>query len=352
MSRSPWHALLFTALTLAGCATPSPRQADNSSGATQVFAACETQHEITAPNPKYPWTPKAIRLTSQKLAPGVFAVYDSEAEAHEAAGIPAATSGGFVIGDEGVLLVESMINRQLFCQFIRLVRQETDKPIRYVVNTSHHGDHSYGNFFLPQGVHVVQHERTAAFIAHHFAEDVAFMTGAFGADQGFDEIRPVAADILVKDSGWSVDLGNVTVEARYQGFGQTEGDLFVWVPSAKVLWTGNPLIAQPPAIPWLLDGHAHEVRQTLAAVQASLPSDAIVVPGHGRPSNPQLFDFSIRYLDALQSQVRVAVDHHRSLEQTVSDVSLKDFQGYALWGWIHTQVNVPKTYAEASRPSP
>src|SRR5262249_16907208 len=151
-------------------------------------------------------------------------------------------------------------------------------------NTSSHGDHSNGNAFLPAGVHIVQHERTAAYIAEHFADDMVFMTEHFGADQGFDEIVPVAADILVgADKPFSVDIDSVVVQARYHGFAQTGGDLFVWVPKAHAAWTGNALLAEAPAIPWLLAGHAEEVGITLADVKASLPDNAVVVPGHGRP---------------------------------------------------------------------
>ena len=49
------------------------------------------------------------------------------------------------------------------------------------------------------------------------------------------------------------------------------------------MWTGNALTAEAPALPWLLMGGAAEVSETLKAVQASLPEEAIVVPGHGRP---------------------------------------------------------------------
>ena len=146
---------LATASLTAGCgdsASPAP---------AQTFDACTTPVSLTAPNPAYIWTPNSIRLVSQRLAEGVFAVYDSNAPSHSAAGIPSATSGGFVIGDNGVLLVESMINRQLFCQMVALVKKETDKPVTHVINTSSHGDHSYGNAFLPAGVHIVQHQRTA-----------------------------------------------------------------------------------------------------------------------------------------------------------------------------------------------
>lgn len=312
----------------------------------QVFEACEQEFVVTEPNPAYPWTPNAVQLVSEELHPGVFAVYDANADVYGPAGIPLATSAGFVIGDEGVLLVETMINRQLLCQLVGLVREQTELPILYAVNTSYHGDHSYGNAFLPAEVQVVQHERTAEVIATHFEDDVAFMEANFGADQGLDEVTPVEPDIAVDDGGWSVSLGSVTVEAHYYGFGQTEGDLFVYVPEAQVMWTGNPLIAEAPAIPWLLDGHAEQVEQTLAAAQASLPGEATVVPGHGRPVTPDGFDFSIDYLEAMVDGVEDAHQDGLSVEETVATVTLEPFQGYALWDWVHSALNVPVTYAE------
>jgi glyoxylase-like metal-dependent hydrolase (beta-lactamase superfamily II) len=327
------------ALTLAACTTAEP--------APQEFRACEG-HEftITEPNPKLVWTPNAIRLTSEQLAPGVFAIYDDNSAEHGPAGVPLATSGGFVIGDDSVLLVESMINRQLFCQAVELVKAQTDRPIRYVVNTSSHGDHTFGNAFLPDDVEVVQHARTAEFIAANFVEDVEFMKANFGEDQGLDEITPVAADIRVGDEGWSVDLGGKTVEARYYGFAQTPGDLFVWVPDAKVLWTGNAFVAEEPALPWLLAGQGEAAEVTLHAVQDALPSGSIVVPGHGRPLAPAGMNFYLDYLGAMIAGVRAAVEGGLTLEQTVAAVTLEEYQGYGLWGWIHQQVNVPNTYGE------
>lgn len=316
--------------------------------APQTFAACQTPITLTATNPKYIWTPNAIKLTSQELAPRVFAVYDASATKNSPAGVPLATSGGFVIGDDGVLVVESMINRQLFCQLVGLVRAQTDKPIRYMVNTSSHGDHSYGNTFLPPEVQIVQHQRTAEYIAASFAEDVAFLTMNFGSDQGLDEVRPVAAHIQVRDGEtWGADLGGIRVEARYHGFAQTGGDLFVQVPSAKVVWTGNPLIAAQPAIPWLLAGHAKEVSATLAQVRASLPPGTIVVPGHDHPLGVDSFGFSIDYLNTLVSEVDSSVQQGRTQQETVAAVKLEPFnKGYDIWDFIHSAVNVPNTYSE------
>ncbi|MFV8750540.1 MBL fold metallo-hydrolase [Nannocystaceae bacterium ST9] len=344
MTRSINRFGLALFVLAAGCAREDHEPDEG--GEVQTFAACEGEFELAAPDPALPWTPTAVELISDELAPGVFVIYDANADEYGPAGVPLATSGGFVIGDEGVVLIETMINRQLLCQAVGLVRAETDLPIRYAINTSYHGDHSFGNAFLPDEVEVVQHERTAAHIREGFADDVAFMIANFGTNQGIEEVTEVAADIEVDDAGWSVDLGGVTVEARHYGFGQTEGDLFVYVPQAKVMWTGNPLIAEAPAIPWLLDGHVHEVGETLAAVQASLPSDAIVVPGHDRALSVSDFDFSLDYLDALQAEVQVAIEAGLSETETVEAVTLEPFQGYALWDWVHRVLNVPVAYAE------
>lgn len=337
--------LLIAAMFL-GCqneTTPS----SSANNEAQSFPACENvTFEVTAPNPNLVWTPNSIKLVSKQVAPNVFAVYDSNAESYGPQGIPLATSGGFVIGENGVLLVETMINRQLFCQFINLVQAQTDKPVTHVINTSSHGDHSFGNAFLPSGVHIVQHEATATYIAAHFAEDVAFMEANFGSDQGLDELKPVAADIIVKAEPFSVDLGGITVKAQYHGFAQTGGDLFVEVPSAKVVWTGNPLIGEKPAIPWLLDGHAEESAMTLATVQAALPPGTIVIPGHGQPMGVDGFDFSVNYLETMIGEVQTAVDMGLSEQDTVTQVSMEPFQGYKIWGWVHSQVNVPAAYKE------
>ncbi|MCB9543746.1 MAG: MBL fold metallo-hydrolase [Myxococcales bacterium] len=337
------RTLLYAALTLtatAGCGSEDtpPRQA---------IPACDGfEATYVDPNPANAWTPNAIRLESQKLADNVFAIHDTRAPAP---GVPLATSGGFVIGADGVLMIETMINRQLFCQAVALIREQTDKPILHAINTSHHGDHSYGNAFLPEGVEVIQHAATAAFISDHFDADVAWMSQNFGADQGLDEVTPRAADILVDATGHTIDLGGgVRVEARYHGFGQTHGDLFVWSEDARALWTGNPLVSPAPGIPWLLDGHATEVRDTLTAVRAALPDGARVVPGHSAVTDAAGFDFSIAYLDALIDGVQDSIDAGLTLDETVAAVTLDDFRGYALWDWIHVTVNVPATYAELS----
>ncbi len=105
----------------------------------------------TPEDPALIWTPSSVVLVPKEIAPSVYAVYPDDAPTKNEAGIPVATSGGFIVGDNGVLVIDSMINQKLAKQMIALVREVTSKPILYVLNTSYHGDHSYGNQFFPKG---------------------------------------------------------------------------------------------------------------------------------------------------------------------------------------------------------
>ena len=330
-------------LIFIGCSDDETR-----SPVAEIPAACLDAFEITPEDPALIWTPNATVLTSEELAPDVFAVYSSDAAEKAPQGVPLPTSSGFVVGDDGVLVIDSMINRQLACQLIGLVREQTDKPIRYVVNTSYHGDHTYGNYVFPESTTIIHHERTKAYIEANFAADVAFMEQNFGADQGIDEVVPRTADVTVDDKGMMLDLGNRTVELQYFGFAQTDGDLFVWLPDVGVMWTGNPLIAEKPAIPWLLDGHLEESITSLTAVHDFLPDNARLVPGHGRPVTPTSLRHSLNYLETLRDQVKGAIDEGLSQAETVERITMDDFAAYAIYGWVHPQVNVPNAYAELS----
>jgi cyclase len=179
-----------------------------------------------------PWDAARVNLTSKELAPGVFAVMPDDVLAKDHVG----TTGGFVIGERGVLVIESMLNGDLASQLIGLVRKVTTKPIRFLVNTSYHGDHAYRNYLFPENAVVIQHPATKNYMEDHFEEDRRFMIGLMG--KGIERVQARTADIVVPEM-LGVDLGGRTVEVRHFGFAQTPGDLVVWVPGAKVLWVGN-----------------------------------------------------------------------------------------------------------------
>lgn len=286
-----------------------------------------------------PWDAASVNLTSKEMAPGVFAVLPDDVFSKD----HVATTGGFVVGERSVLVVEAMLNGDLAAQLIGLVRKETSKPIRFLVNTSYHGDHAYGNYVFPDSTVVIQHPVTKRYMDEKFEDDRHFMLGLMGKGKGIEHVQSRSADATVSDM-ISVDLGGRTVEIRHFGFAQTPGDLVIWTPDAKIMWVGNMIQAPSPALPWLLEGRHQDTIETLTKVRNFLPGDATIIPGHGRPMRQADIDFSIRYLRELDAAVRAAIAEGRSLEATVKMLGMPQYSRYSLFDWAHKTVNVPAVY--------
>ena len=296
------------------------------------------------------WDGNTIKMVSETLSPGVYAFYASDAQALNAKGAAAGTSGGLIVGSKGALLIDTMLNKRLNKQVQDLSRKLGKKPLLYAINTSAHGDHSFGNMYLPTSTTIIQHANTRTYVDEHLADDKAFMIQNFGKGRGIEEIKARTGDLLLPAGGKiTVDLGGKTVDVIDFGFAQTGGDLWVWEPQSKVMWSGNPVIASKPALPWLLDGHLVASLETLRKVYDFLPNDARIVPGHGVPITREALKWHIDYLAAVRAQVQAAVDQKLTLEQTVKQVVLPEFSGYALFGWVHPMLNVPAAYKDLSK---
>jgi glyoxylase-like metal-dependent hydrolase (beta-lactamase superfamily II) len=295
------------------------------------------------------WDGNKVTMVSEKLGDGVYAFYASDAKAL-AAGGAAATSGGLIVGTRGAMLVDTMLNKRLNAQVQALSKGLTRLPISYAVNTSSHGDHSFGNMYMPASTKIIQHVNTKQYVEHHLADDKAFMIKNFGTGRGIEEITLRPADILVEKGGKVViDLGGKTVELIDFGFAQTGGDLFVWEPSSRTMWSGNPIIASKPALPWLLDGNLVATLETLTKVYNFLPADARIIPGHGLAMTREDIKWHIDYLASVRKNVQSAIDRGLSLEQTVQQAPMPEFGGYALFGWVHPMLNVPAAFKDLSK---
>lgn len=296
------------------------------------------------------WDANKIQMQSEKLADGVFAFYPNNVGEINAKGGAAATSGGLIVGSKGAMLIETMLNKKMNQQVQDLSRKIGGKPIIYAVNTSAHGDHSFGNMYLPASTRIVQHANTADYISKHLDDDKAFMIKNFGAGRGIEGIKSRAADILVSAmSKLTIDLGGKKVEVMDFGFAQTGGDLWVWEPESKVMWAGNPIIAAKPALPWLLDGHLVPTLETLKRVYAFLPADARIIPGHGKAITREDLNWHIDYLNTIKTKVQAAIDKGLTLEQTVQQTPMPEYSGYVLFGWVHPGLNVPAAYRDLSK---
>jgi cyclase len=162
--------------------------------------------------------------------------------------------------DEGVILVDDMFDRN-HDEILEKLRTVTDKPIKYVLNTHQHDDHSGGNAkMLAMNAEVISHRNARA--------NMALLK------------QPGLARVTFADQ-MSVYLGGKEVRARHFGRGHTGGDAVMYFPADKVIHTGDLFLTFPPQpfIDYANGGSALEWTQTLDAA-LKLDFD-IAIPGHG-----------------------------------------------------------------------
>jgi len=295
------------------------------------------------------WDANKVELKLNKIAEDIFAILPSTVETETTKGIPQATTGGFIIGEKGVLLIETMLTKRLFEQQMKLLRSVTSKPILYAVNTSDHGDHCFTNYLLPASTIIIQNEFAKENLAKNYANIKQFMVMLFGKDRGIEDAEYRPADITIsKNNNMKIDLGGgKIVEFINAGTAQSPADLFVWLPTSKVFWAGNPFIAESPTIPWLFDGFFLEPAENLKKMYDFLPEDAIVIPGHGRITNKAGIKYTIEYVADLKKKVQEAVKKKLTLEQTREFVTMKEYdKGYTLFNWLHFNFNLPNAFKD------
>ncbi|HWD79783.1 MAG TPA: MBL fold metallo-hydrolase [Kribbella sp.] len=157
-----------------------------------------------------------------------------------------------VVGTDGALVIDTRATTEEAEQLRDHIRELTDLPVKWVVNTHAHFDHVNGNSVFT-GAEVYLHENAAA------EQDLAGTTFA-------------AAKV--------VDLGDRRVELLWVGNAHTSGDTVVVVPDANVFFVGDLLEESAPPS-YGEDSFPLEWPDTIQAVVGMMPKDVRIVPGHG-----------------------------------------------------------------------
>ena len=212
--------------------------------------------------------PRGVQLETRQLATGVYALLSNK---------PPVDNSGFVVGERGVLVIDAHFNGDMARQIQEAVRAVTDKPILYLVNTNYHGDHTFGNYAFPAETTIIAHKKTARAM-QDFEQEKKIMLATVGGDKTiFGDATLRLPDVEFEDN-LRIDLGKRVVELYNFGHGNTAGDTVVYVPEAKVAWTGN-LVLGTDTIPWGIEGDLQAYLQTITRFATTLDVETIV-PGH------------------------------------------------------------------------
>jgi cyclase len=271
--------------------------------------------------------------TLTQLAPGIYAIRHKDSPS----GYPSGNTT-VIIGDREVLVVDSCSLGSETRQDIAQIRQWTDKPVHYLVNTHWHNDHTEGNSIYADvfpSLSIIAQTQTKmmsdAYLPGEFAaqrKEIDKLKEELETGKG-DDGKPLTeaqkteaktnltfdeeevsefTDFVFRPANVTfeheldLDLGNREVQIKYLGRGNTAGDAVLFLPKEKILITGD-IVVHP--VPYLCSGYPSEWIETLQRMIDLGPQ--VIVPGHGEV----LYDTS--YLVKLQNLLATVVSAVRNV---------------------------------------
>ena len=232
------------------------------------------------------------------------------------------TNGGFVIGDEGVLVIDSLRSPSQGRELREDVRRVTDRPVRYLLNTHYHWDHTSGNQEYA-GIPIVAHTNCREELRDRGEE--ALLRAAERFPESAEELRAVRVTLpdLTFDNRITLHLGR-PVELRYFGRGHTGGDVVAWLPEQRVLFAGDLLAAR--MAPAMMDAYIREWIEVVERLEEL--NAAVVVPGHGYlAANPELKE-ERAFLTAIWARASAAHRSGQPEEQAERALKLEPWAGW------------------------
>ena len=256
---------------------------------------------------------------------------------------------GFFVGPDAVLVIDSQF-KDIAPGIVEQIKKVSDKPIKFLLNTHHHGDHVGGNEVFKQFAMIVAHDNvrkrmlsSPADILRDYPErlEAAKKAGNEQAVKNLSDqiewakkvrVEEIPAPVVTFDSELRVHIGDETIQVWHLPPAHTDGDSVVYFEKAKVLHMGDDFFNK--VIPFIDIKGGGSVRGYLAAldrVVGRVPADATIIPGHGEVTDLAGLKVFRQYIADLLEAAGKAKAAGVSKENFVKDVDLpayKDYSGY------------------------
>ncbi len=204
------------------------------------------------------------------------------------------------ITNEGVILVDDKYDQD-HAQIMARIRSVTNQPVRYILSTHYHADHSGGNTLFTNEAEIISTRNAHDGIVKHLQSNAPN--------------NMVPARVTFTDE-CTIFLGGKEVRAKYYGRAHTNGDAFVYFPAYRLVHSGDSFASAPTATP-LIDypggGSVVEWTKTLDTVMNTLDFDE-VMPGHGPMSNKAGMKAYRDRVEVLRSKAQTLVRAGKSQE--------------------------------------
>jgi cyclase len=269
------------------------------------------------------------------LAGGVYALYGRGGNV------------GFFVGPDAILVIDSQF-KDIAPGIVDQIKGVSSKPIKFLINTHHHGDHVGGNEVFKQFAMILAHDNVRsrmlaspvdiqrdyparleeakkagdANLAKFFADQIEWAKKV--------KVEDIAAPVLTFDSEFRIHMGDETVQVWHLPPAHTDGDSVVYFEKAKVLHMGDDFFNKViPFVDVSSGGSAHGYLAALDKVIARVPADATVIPGHGEVTDVAGLKAFRQYIADVCDLAQRAKSAGKSKNDFLKEADLPAYQAYS-----------------------
>jgi len=234
---------------------------------------------------------------------------------------------GIILTQEGVVLIDSGHNPTDSRAILDAVRKLTPLPVRYLIDTEPHGDHTTGHFVFSPPAIVIAHEgATESMKAAYSPErNQKLMAQSPEMSAAFEGYRMITPQMEYRQK-MTLNVGERTFELMYLKGVHSEADTAVWLPKERVLFSASAVVVNQYNIlrPFVT------IPDILAAAKMMKGlNPEFVIPGHGTPGTVKIFEDSERYYALLLERVGKMAREGKSPDEIKKELRMPEYDGWA-----------------------
>lgn len=284
-----------------------------------------------------------LTLNPVRIAPDIYAVIgDLGAQTHENEGLN--NNLGFVVTSHGVLVINTGPSMRVAKALHAAIKNITSQPVKWAVNVNSQNHQWLGNGYFKSIGTVI--------LAHKQADRVMRDVGETQIAANKTLLKEKAAgtmltypDELVDDKR-EIKLGDTVVQLLHFGHAHTPGDMVVWLPRQKIIYTGD-IVYTERILGVLPISHSGNWVQTFDKLAQLDPKT--IIPGHGRPTNLERARKDTRdYLVYLREEVGKSLDRGDTLQDAVDKIDQSGFKHLANFDQLARR-NANQVYLEMEK---
>ena len=249
----------------------------------------------------------------------------------------AGSNSVFLVTDDGVLVIDTRQHPRAGQELIAEIRKVTNKPIRFVINSHFHGDHTFGDAaFQAVGAQFIAQAQTPKIMQKVQAKEMARRQGYFKS-HNYDpnEVKLVLPEITF-DKSMTLWLGGREMQLMYLGPGQQDGDTFVYFPHARALFTPGSFATRN--VPNMAFTTSVDSWINLLDRVAAMNNVDRILPAHGDlATRADVKEFAAMLRDEYTT-VKAAADSGVSLEEAQRTLTFPQYRNWRNYGRIKDEI--------------